>query len=77
MTTLQFTPSAMAAVADPDLAVIPGAPKRAPDVGSDDASPMTDAEILAMVAAIDENEVLAAAEAAHKKVSPEVLAYAR
>ncbi len=76
VTTLQFTPSTMAAVADADIAVIPGAPKRAPDVGSD-ASPMTDAEILAMVAAIDENEVLAAAEAAHKKVSPEVLAYAR
>ena len=77
VTTLQFTPAKMAMTPDPDLAVIPGAPKRAPEIGSDDMSPMTDAEILGMVAAIDEGETLAAAAAATKKVSPEVLAYAR
>ncbi len=76
VTTLQFVPAAADKVRDADVSVIPGSPKRAADMTMD-SGPMTDAEILAMVAAVDENHVLAGAEAAAKKTSPQVLEYAR
>lgn len=56
-----------------DVPVIPGSPKRAmKDVAGGD-----DAEVLAFVIAIDDNEILAAAEAGKKGVSPKVLEYAK
>lgn len=75
---LQFKPSTNAA--EPDKPVIPGSPKRlmkdaeAKKGGKDG---MGDAEVLGFVVAVNDNEILAAAEAAKKKVSPEVLEYAK
>jgi putative membrane protein len=56
--------------------VIPGAPKRAAEVKGD-AKAGGDAEILAMLLAVDMNEVVAAMEAAKKKLSLQVADYAK
>jgi len=77
---LQFQPATMSEAAFPDKPVIAGSPMRAAMVGPMPARPgmmMTDGEILAMVIAVDLNEVLAAAEAGKKKMSAPVLAYAK
>jgi predicted outer membrane protein len=71
---LQFDPQAEGA-AEPDEPVIPGSPKRATD--SESGSGGGDAEILAFVIALDENEVLAAAEASKKKADKKVLDFAK
>lgn len=78
---LQFEKSSTAS-ADADVPVIPGSPVRAPKKKGEIArqsgnAAMTDAEVLAFITAVDNNEVLAAAEAEKKTVSPEVLAYAK
>ncbi|MBA2301397.1 MAG: DUF4142 domain-containing protein [Acidobacteria bacterium] len=75
VTALQFQP--MASPADPGSPIIPGSPKRAVDgavgtSGTDNA----DGEVLGFVGAVDENEILAAAEVAKKKVGSEVKDYA-
>lgn len=79
---LQFEPARMdAALADKP--VIPGSPVRGPKSGDARAAtggnraPMGDAEVLASVIAVNDNEGLAAAEAVKKQVSPEVMAYAK
>ena len=65
----------------PDQPVIPGSPKRmrpvgvAPAAGNDRR--VSDAEVLGFVFAIDQNEVLAAAQAETKRVSPQVMEYAK
>lgn len=67
---LQFEPDAKAAFVD--VPVIPGSPKRA------DAAPAgTDAEVLAFVIAINENEILAAAEASKEKMSAGPMEFAK
>ena len=63
---LQFVPTAKLGAPDADVAIIAGAPKRATEMAKDASAPITDAEILAMVAAIDDNEIVAA-EVANKK----------
>lgn len=68
---LQFTPETKN-VLFPDKPVIPGSPRR--DVSGTEG---TDAEVLSFVAAIDMNEILAAAEAQKKKVSQGVMDYAK
>ncbi len=72
VTTLQFKPTENPK--EPDEAVIPGSPQRmtqeAPANGGD-------AEALGFVVAIDDNEILAAAAAAKKQVSPQILQYAK
>lgn len=70
---LQFKP-ATSGVADADKPVIPGSPIRAAQAGSEASS---DAEVLGFVVATNDNEILAAAEAAKKKVSPQVVQYAK
>lgn len=81
---LQFKPAEASAAAFSDKPVIPGSPVRAAD--TDDAAKaqlaaggdkMGDAEILATVVAIDLNEILAAAQAQMKKISPPVMEYAK
>jgi len=57
----------------PDKPVIPGSPVRA----TENTKLAPDAEVLAFVIAIDDNEVLAAAEAGKKKLSGNVLNYAK
>lgn len=69
---LQFQFAAKSTARFPDEPVIPGSPQRS----AKDTSAVTDAEVLAFVIAIDDNEILAAAEAGKKKVGPEVLEYA-
>ena len=79
VTTLQFQPASKAA-ADPDKPTIPGSPVRATmtnDLSKTTRSNMGDAEVLGIIIAVDENEIIAAAEAQKKKVSPEVKAYAK
>ncbi|MDQ3336600.1 MAG: DUF4142 domain-containing protein [Myxococcota bacterium] len=71
---LQFDPKSRAG-ADPDVAVIPGSPKRG-TAGAMANEMMGDAEVLGFLVAINENEILAAAEAEMKKPRAEVLAYA-
>lgn len=82
VTALQFEPVTTDA-AFADKPVIPGSPVRGPksaearpasDRGADGAG---DAEVLAFVIAVDDNQVLAAAEAVKKQLSPEVMAYAK
>ncbi len=73
---LQFKPSDKSARFS-DQPVIPGSPKRAGQDGAESSKGMGDAEVLAFVIAVDENEVLAAAEAQKKKISSDVLEYAK
>lgn len=86
-TGLQFEPTKMAK--DSDTPSMPGAPKRAMKAEKDadpevkdaaagkGAAAGGDAEILSRVLAVNTNEIVAAMEAAKKKVSPEVLDYAK
>lgn len=77
---LQFPPAGPSA-RFPDQPVIPGSPKRAmpaaiqPAPGRD--LRMTDAEVLAAIIAIDQNEIVAASQAEKRSVSPQVLDYAK
>jgi hypothetical protein len=76
---LQFQPPKSMAAADPDKVTIEGTPQR-PKPGSAEAQatqPKTDGEILAMVIALDENEVRGAMEAEQKKVDAQILDYAK
>lgn len=75
---LQFEPEGRSA-RFPDEPVIPGSPERPKPTASADKKPYggTDAEVLALVIALDENEVLAAAEVGKKEVRPEILEFAR
>lgn len=81
---LQFKPAALTTAAFSDTPVIPGSPARAADMDTDaknklaaNGNKAADAEIIATVATIDVNEVLAAAQAGTKKISQPVLAYAK
>ena len=79
---LQFKPAMPTMAAFSDTPVIPGSPVRANDRDADAqaaiASPKKgDGAILATVIAVDLNEVLAAAEAQKKSVSPAVMSYAK
>jgi predicted outer membrane protein len=71
---LTFEPHTMAKAAFPDKPIIPGSPIRK-ETG--DVKAMGDAEVLAFVIAVDDNEVLAAAEAQKKEISKEVKDYAK
>ncbi len=73
---LQFKPSEKSARFS-DQPVIPGSPKRSGEDGVDTGKKTDDAEVLAFVIAVDDNEVLAAAEAAKKKPGSAVLDYAK
>lgn len=68
---LQFTPPTEG-VLFPDKPNIPGSPMR--DVPNTEG---TDAEVLSFVAAVDVNEILAAAQAESKKISQPVMDYAK
>ena len=59
-----------------DQPVIPGSPKRAATV-TDDSKKNDDAEILAFVAVVDMNEILAADQATKEKVDAQVMQYAK
>jgi len=74
---LQFKPSTNAA--EPDKSVIPGSPKRPMKDAEAKSSQggMVDAEVMGFVVAVNDNEILAAAEAAKEKVSLQVLEYAK
>lgn len=75
---LRFEPAKASEAADPDQPVIPGSPRRAKaDGGAAGGEKARDAEVLGYVVAVDMNEVLAAAEAQKKKISPDVMAYAK
>ena len=74
---LQFVPTTKIGAPDADVVIIAGAPRRATDMAKDESTPMTDAEVLAMVAAIDENEIMAADVAMRKKLSPQVQGFAQ
>jgi len=73
---LQFKPSDESARFS-DQPVIPGSPKRAGEDGVDTGKKTDDAEILAFIIAVDDNEILAAAAAAKKKPGSAVLDYAK
>lgn len=68
---LQFTPPADN-VLFPDKPIVAGSPMREVP-----ATEGTDAEVLSFVAAVDLNEILAAAEAQKKKISQPVMDYAK
>ncbi len=81
---LQFKPHDASVAAFSDEPVIPGSPVRAADDDeyaksrmATNGSRTADAEALAMITAIDLNQVVAAAEAQKKKVSRPVMDYAR
>lgn len=81
---LQFKPAAEGSAAFSDMPVIAGSPERAADTTSDAKAKLSangaksmDAEILATVAAIDLNEVVAAMQAGTKKIDPAIQAYAK
>ena len=79
---LQFKPAMPMTAAFSDTPVIPGSPVRAEDRDADAqaavASPKKgDAAILSTVIAVDLNQVLAAAEAQKKPLSPAVMSYAK
>lgn len=79
---LQFTPPSGDAVAFSDQPVIPGSPVRAADTDTAarkamDRGKMAEAEVLATVAAIDLNEITAAAQAQTKNISQPVKDYAK
>lgn len=79
VTALQFEPSATS-VADADEPIIPGSPVRQQSGRGEVAnaqSVMSDAEILGFLVAINDNEILAASEAAKKQISPQVREYAQ
>ncbi|MEJ7608689.1 MAG: DUF4142 domain-containing protein, partial [Bryobacteraceae bacterium] len=67
---LQFDPN-KGDVMFADIPVIPGSPKRGTSVSN------SDAEVLGMLGAINDNEIVAAMEAGKKKLSPQVVAYAK
>lgn len=71
---LQFKPATAAAARFSDEPVIPGSPLRAADV---EGRASADAEVLATVAMIDRNEIMAAMQAQQKKLSQPVMDYAR
>jgi predicted outer membrane protein len=71
---LQFKPASETAARFADTPVIPGSPVRATKAAGSEKG---DAEVLAFVIAVDDNEVLAATEAQKKKLSPDVMAYAK
>lgn len=78
---LQFTPPKASTTAFSDQPVIPGSPVRAADTDTAarqamDRGKMAEAEILATVAAIDLNEITAAAQAQTKDISKPVKDYA-
>ena len=75
VTTLQFQPPKAMKAMDADVPVIPGSPKRPGADGADKAG--GDAEVLGFVGAVDDNEIIAAAEAQKEKVSPQIMAYAK
>ncbi len=72
VTTLQFKPTENPE--EPDQAVIPGSPQRTAQESSANGG---NAEALGFVVAINDNEILAAAAAAKKKISPDILQYAK
>jgi len=77
VTALQFQPSP--SPADPDTPVIPGSPKRMGSegaVGTSGSNDAGDAEVLGFIGAVDDNEILAAAEAAKEKLNPQIASYA-
>ena len=81
---LQFKPAAEGSAAFSDMPVIAGSPERAADTTSDAKAKLSangaksmDAEILATVAAIDLNEVVAAMQAGTKKIDPAIQEYAK
>ncbi|MBA3386328.1 MAG: DUF4142 domain-containing protein [Chthoniobacterales bacterium] len=74
---LQFKPSEKSSARFSDQPVIPGSPKRAGEDGVEKGKTTGDAEVLAFVIAVDDNEILAAAEATKKKPSSAVLDYAK
>ena len=81
---LLFKPHTPAAAAFSDKPVVPGSPERANDMDASAKAKIAangakggDAEIVAAVFAVDLNQVLAAAEAQKKQVSPAVIAYAK
>ncbi|MDQ3006571.1 MAG: DUF4142 domain-containing protein [Chloroflexota bacterium] len=83
---LQFEPTEMLAARFADKPVIPGSPIRVTNSNSDAKAMMgdvgavsktIDAETLAFVIAIDDNEILAASEAGKKKLRADVMAYAK
>jgi len=79
VTALRFEASAGPA-ADPDVPVIAGSPKRVmngDNTGRGGRNGMSDGEILGFVIAVDDNEVLAGAEARKKKISARVKEYAK
>lgn len=73
VTALQFAPGG-AEAADADKSVMPGSPVR-PDKAKPAAG--TEAEALGLIVALNENEILAAAEAQSRALSEPVLDYAR
>lgn len=81
---LQFEPTQSNA-RFPDVPVMPGSPKRVADATGVDAKPLKsmksakpdDAEILAFLIAADDNVILPASVAQKRKVSPNVLSYAK
>lgn len=72
---LQFDPQKTQAAGDTDQITIAGTPQRAQSAAAADKG--GDAEIMALVIAVDENEVHAASAAEQKKISGPVLDYAR
>lgn len=81
VTALQFQPM-KANVMDADVPTIPGSPKRAAPGGAAPAgaaadAAMGDAEVLGFLGAVDDNEIVAAAQAKMEKLSPQVMAYAK
>ena len=79
---LQFTPANPATTAFSDQPVIPGSPVRAADTDpaarqAMNQGKMAEAEVLATVAAIDLNEINAAAQAQTKQISQPVKDYAK
>ncbi len=71
VTALQFEPGNNTSFADKP--VIPGSPMRL----MGDAQVKSDAEVLGLIVAINENEIVAAMEAGQKKISPQVADYAK
>lgn len=76
---LQFEPATVQAAADPEKTTIPGAPQRAgqDSPASAPGKASSDAEIMAMLVVLDENEVGAAMTAQQKKLSQPLLDYAK
>ena len=75
VTALQFQPMKANAM-DADVPSIPGSPMRSMPDGATPAA-AGDAEVLGFLGAVDDNEILAAAEAKKEKLSAPVMAYAK